>query len=188
MCRKYIPPNPKKIQRQMHYMFPKPILERDISPTDLAPMLGRSKDGSLSGNLGAFGIIGNWDGSGKATPLFNIRCETIIEKSTFKEAYAKRRCIIPAEGFYEEAKSRNDLHIFTRTDGQLLYFPGLWNWSADKQPQFAIVTMPPNETVAPYHNRMPMIIEDFEYWLDGADPLADIKTAPGHLITAHRVQ
>jgi putative SOS response-associated peptidase YedK len=92
---------------------------------------------------------------------------------------ANRRCVIPAEGFYEwrEEKGLKQPYFFAHKDGKPLMFAGLWDYSdvkGEEIPSFAILTDEPNALVAPYHDRMPVVLDDVEPWLDLDTPLNDI--------------
>jgi putative SOS response-associated peptidase YedK len=102
--------------------------------------------------------------------LINARAETVAEKPSFRSAFKRRRCIVPADGFYEwqvipGAKTKQPMYIH-RTDGQQLAFAGLWeqwqNPAAPDAPPLAtctIITTSANATLAPIHDRMPVILE-----------------------------
>jgi putative SOS response-associated peptidase YedK len=111
--------------------------------------------------------------------LINARAETVAEKPSFRSAFKKRRCIIPADGFYEwqalpgrKAKQPMYLH---RADGRQLAFAGLYeHWRDPAEPAApdietcTIITTAANALVAPIHDRMPVILEPgaWDAWLD----------------------
>lgn len=119
--------------------------------------------------------------------MINARSETAMEKGAFKQAFEKRRCIIPASGFFEwkdeypqedlfgEAKKGKPVKqplLFKPTSGSLFGFAGLWErWrSKDRESTvetFTILTGGPNTLMAPIHDRMPVIIQPrhFDLWL-----------------------
>ncbi len=106
--------------------------------------------------------------------LINARAETLAEKPAFKYSLTRRRCLIPADGFYEwrkEGNRRIPVYI-RRRDGGLFAFAGLWDeWqSPDGSPlrTCTIITTEPNALVATIHNRMPAILlpEQESQWLD----------------------
>lgn len=106
--------------------------------------------------------------------LINARAETLAEKPAFKYSLARRRCLIPADGFYEwrkEGNRRIPVYI-RRRDGGLFAFAGLWDeWqSPDGSPlrTCTIITTEPNALIAPIHHRMPAILkpEHETLWLD----------------------
>ena len=94
----------------------------------------------------------------------------------------------PAEGFYEwrEEHGKKQPYFFARKDGKPVMFAGIWDYSdvkGEAVPSFAILTDEPNELVAPYHDRMPVVLGDVEGWfnldttLDDVDPLGPERFA-----------
>ena len=117
-----------------------------------------------------------------AKPIINARAETLAQRPAFRGLLPRRRCLVPADGFYEwrrEGRFRTPMR-FTLRDGQPFAFAGLWDrWlQPDGTPlySFTIVTTNPNSVLEPVHNRMPVILlpEDEAGWLDPAttDPAA----------------
>ena len=96
----------------------------------------------------------------KGKLLINARAETALERPTFRESVQDRRCIIPARGFYEWNKSKEKF-IFERKDAPVLFMAGCYNWY-EGQERFVILTTDANSSVAPVHNRMPLILEPEE--------------------------
>ncbi len=122
-----------------------------------------------------WGLIPSWAKDMKfGARMINARAETVAEKPAFRAAFKRRRCLIPADGFYEWQKLGNKkqpMYIHAR-DGKLFALAGLWEtWhSADGSliESCTILTTTPNELMAPIHARMPVIIEpeDYGVWLD----------------------
>jgi len=119
---------------------------------------------------------------------FNARAETVAEKPMFRDAFKKRRCIIPASGYYEwqDTPSGKQPYYFTRRDGQVMTIAGLWsNWkdktTGEDLKSCTMVITEPNKFVADVHDRMPVILEarDFEQWErgDGKDASALMRPA-----------
>jgi putative SOS response-associated peptidase YedK len=108
--------------------------------------------------------------------MINARGETITEKPSFRSAFKERRCLIPANGFYEwkkEGKSKQP-YYFQQIDQQPFSFGGIWEeWSDQAAGETivscSIITSDSNSLVAPIHNRMPVIIPQQQYdeWLKG---------------------
>ncbi len=108
--------------------------------------------------------------------LINARSETAAQKPSFRSALASRRCIVPADGFYEwsgTGRGRRVPHLFRRRDGGLLAIAGLWEeWrdraSDERLLSCTLLTTEANAAVRPVHDRMPVLLEptDFESWLD----------------------
>ena len=119
--------------------------------------------------------------------MINARAESLLDKPAFKRSFERRRCIVPADGFYEweklDAKTKQPWFI-TRTDGKPMAFAGLWeSWRPTKGSDEAaperrqrderirsctIITGEPNELVARLHDRMPVMLpaEAWDAWLD----------------------
>ena len=93
----------------------------------------------------------------KGKLLINARAETALERPTFRESVQDRRCIIPARGFYEWNKSKEKF-TFERKETPVLFMAGCYNWYEDQE-RFVILTTDANPSVAPVHNRMPLILE-----------------------------
>jgi len=115
----------------------------------------------------------------------NAKAETLTTSGTWRVPFQRRRCIVPADGFYEWKKldkAQKQPYAFGMADGEPFAFAGLWDaWKEPKtSPQttdtwlqsFTIITTDPNELTATVHNRMPVILKPSEYdrWLSRADP------------------
>lgn len=122
-----------------------------------------------------WGLIPSWSRDMKSgSRMINARSETVAEKPSFRAAFKRRRCIIPADGFYEWQRTGNrkqPVYIHA-ADGRPFALAGLWEmWrgeAGDAVQTCTILTTTPNELMAPIHNRMPVILqpEDFDMWLD----------------------
>ena len=119
--------------------------------------------------------------------LINARSEGIADRSSFREAFRKRRCLVPADGFYEwrtEGKLKQP-YLIQRRDREPFAFAGLWErWVPKTQPpeppyidSFTIVTTEANALLKPLHERMPVILapEDYARWLDRGSSAAELK-------------
>lgn len=116
--------------------------------------------------------------------LINARAETLAEKPSFKRALKQKRCIIPADGFYEWPKKNgkktggNPLYIRLKGGG-LFGFAGLWEeWKSPENEiirSFTIITVEPNELVSQFHHRMAAILEpgDEQAWIDIDTPMEE---------------
>ena len=96
----------------------------------------------------------------KGKLLINARAETALERPTFRESVQDRRCIIPARGFYEWNKSKEKF-TFERKETPVLFMAGCYK-RYEGQERFVILTTDANSSVAPVHNRMPLILEPEE--------------------------
>src|SRR5207302_5526684 len=111
-------------------------------------------------------------------PLLNARTDS-LRRGSFKTMLANKRCVIPAEGFYEwrEEHGKKQPYFFARKDGKPIMFAGIWDYSdvkGDTVPSFAILTDEPNALVAPYHDRMPVVLQEAERWLAPDAALDDV--------------
>jgi putative SOS response-associated peptidase YedK len=135
------------------------------------------KEASRVLSLMRWGLIPLWekDMSGGARKI-NARSETAATQPAFRDALKSRRCIVPADGFYEWQKrgTAKQPYCFEVGDGELFAFAGLWerwkNPSGDWVKSFAILTTTPNAVTGAVHDRMPVILEraDYDLWLDPA--------------------
>ena len=115
-------------------------------------------------------------GAGANRPLFNARAETIRQLPTFRDAFAHRRCLVPANGFYEWRKDPSGSRVpvwFHRPDGAPVAFAGIWSTSPTPDgptDACAIITCAANELVANIHDRMPVILQPDQYdrWLSAS--------------------
>lgn len=172
----------------------------NIAPTQSVPVVVEG-DGARFLDEMKWGLIPSWSRDpGIGNKMINARAETLQEKPSFKVALSRRRCLVPADGFYEwktDVASRQPIHI-RRKDGDLFAFAGLWEeW---RQPDgtplrtCTIITTTPNEVMEPIHNRMPAILmpEDEERWLNVGENKAGnvmgmLRPYPADLLEAYRV-
>jgi putative SOS response-associated peptidase YedK len=112
--------------------------------------------------------------------MINARAETVAEKPSFRAAFRRRRCLIPADGFYEwkkEVGQKRKTPIYIRLNsGKPFALAGLWErWYSSDGSEIlscAIITTRPNEMMVNIHNRMPVILppESYDLWLDSGEP------------------
>jgi putative SOS response-associated peptidase YedK len=149
----------------------------NIAPTELAPVVRVNRQtGERRLSLLQWGLVPFWSKDPKiAYSTINARAETVAEKPAFREAYQRRRCLVPTSGFFEwredGTKAQQPYH-FTRADGRPLTLAGLWErWRKGDAPPletFTIIVGRPTPQVEQYHDRAPIILEpeDFDVWLD----------------------
>ena len=146
----------------------------NIAPTQQAPVVASDRHGTRMGMM-RWGLVPSWAKDlSIGSRMINARAETLRSKSAFKEAAAARRCLVPADGFYEWVKEGSGKvpHWIHDPSGALLSFAGLWErWNGSGQDpvhSFTIITVDPNDAVRPLHDRMPAIVPAGERatWLD----------------------
>lgn len=171
----------------------------NIAPTQHAPVLLREAHETVL-DMYRWGLIPSWaKDPAIGNRMINARAETIREKPAFRSAFERRRCLVPASGFYEwqQAGKSKVPHWIHPADGELLTLAGLWErWSPDDaEPvySYTILTTGANRFMQGLHERMPVIIapEEREQWLDpGAKPddlVPLLDPAPEGLLAAHPV-
>ncbi|HEY4753834.1 MAG TPA: SOS response-associated peptidase [Candidatus Limnocylindrales bacterium] len=147
----------------------------NVAPTDEASVVVE-RDRQRAIVRYRWGLIPPWVDDPKiASKTFNARAETLTTSPMFREAFKKRRCLVPVDGFYEwhrSGKDRVPLTIFD-PDGLPLALAGLWTGRQDPATgewnrTFTVITSRPNEFMAQIHNRMPVIIapDKWALWLD----------------------
>lgn len=148
----------------------------NIAPTQDVPIC-RLEDDERRLIDHRWGLIPFWSKDEKiAYRTINARAEGIEKKPAFRAAFKERRCLVPADGFYEWTGPKGDRQPYkiTMKCGEVFAMAGLWErWTPkDQEPvvSFTIVTCEPNELVGQLHNRMPVILkaEDYGAWLDGS--------------------
>ena len=102
----------------------------NAAPTQSLPIVRRGREGEMRLSEVRWGLVPHWSKTGPdgAKPLINARAETAAEKPTFRNALKRRRALVPADGFYEWAKTEagKQPYFITRTDGAPMVFAGLW--------------------------------------------------------------
>jgi putative SOS response-associated peptidase YedK len=148
----------------------------NIAPTQPIPIIRQSpKEPVREMSLIRWGLIPSWarDPSISAK-MINARSETAGTKPAFRDPLTSRRCLVPADGFYEwkRAGKAKQPYCFEVNDGELFAFAGLWDRWKDPSGQWvkscSILTTTPNAVTSAVHDRMPVILDraDYDLWLD----------------------
>ncbi len=155
----------------------------NIAPSQTVPAIRRSDGARELAGL-KWGLIPYWAKDPKiGNSLINAKAETIAEKPSFKQALAKRRCLIPADGFYEwrkRGKEPSQPIYVRRRDGGLFAFAGLWEaWKTPEGETLetcTIITVEPNEMISKIHHRMAAILrpDDEAAWIDPQSGIDDL--------------
>jgi putative SOS response-associated peptidase YedK len=181
MCGRYMMTSPVEALRRLLLVEERPNLppRYNIAPTQDVPIVRLRKDRSgRELTLARWGLIPYWAKDAKiGARQINARAESLATRPAFREAFARRRCLVPADGFYEWQKRGRTKQpwLIRAKDGSLLAFAGLWEHWRDPAggtvTSCTIVTGEPNPLVARLHDRMPVILapDHHEGWLCG-DP------------------
>jgi putative SOS response-associated peptidase YedK len=176
---------PAEVQAAFHLDEAPHIEPRfNVAPVQQVLAVRMSEQGETEPVFLRWGLIPSWAKDPKiAYTLLNARSETAAEKPSFRSAFKSRRCLIPADGFYEwqkVGKLKKPMRFILR-DERLFAFAGLWErWLSPEGPAIqtcTILTTSANEVVRPLHERMPVILEPAQYfpWLDPATSVAEVQ-------------
>jgi putative SOS response-associated peptidase YedK len=211
MCGRFVAAStPDEIARYFDAAVPDALLppNYNVAPTDDVYAV-TAAGGIRRVEAYHWGLVPSWaEGPKVGARMINARAETLATKGAFKAAFRRRRCIVPADGFYEwkrtgEARPRSRApkrpHFIHRPDGEPLALAGLWAvWrgptEGDRLRSATIVTTTANETIAGLHDRMPVILpaSAWDAWLDPADDDLDmlgklLVPAPASLVATYPV-
>lgn len=195
----------KELEKRFNSTFYSEDLERynplpnyNVAPTHMHPVITNLDQDHLQ--FYRWGLIPFWAKDKKVGyKMINARKETLLEKTTFKNAINKKRCIVPLDGFYEWKKTatgKQPYRIVT-TNTKIFCVAGLWErWSPNDGEDiysFTIITQAPNDLMAEIHNRMPAILSPDQErdWLDMSIPAAEaiemLAPYPDELMRAYPV-
>lgn len=180
----------------------------NISPESTQPVVRLDRDtGERVLALMKWGLIPYWSKTSKANfSSINARSDKLESSGAWREPWKHRRCLIPANFFYEwepltkeeEKKKVTKPWAVSLSDEGPFAFGGIWDYWRDKETgngfeSFSIITTDPNEVLEPFHNRCPLIIEpkDYERWLAPSEPshlpIDLVRTYPAEEMKAWRV-
>jgi putative SOS response-associated peptidase YedK len=153
----------------------------NVAPQSFQPVVRLSPEtGQRELFVMRWGLIPYWSKDGKASfSTINAKSETVATSPAFRDAWKQRRCLVPAEWFYEWQKvdeKTKQPYAIGLSDGGMFAFAGLWETWKDRATgqrlrTYTILTTDPNELMEPIHNRMPVILrrEDYSRWLAPAE-------------------
>ena len=189
MCGRFVAATPPSVLAETFQVAEVKLADEDtegnfnVAPTNDVLAVAVSKEGERQ--LGTFhwGLVPSWAKDvSVGNRMINLRADTVKDKPSFRKTLAKRRCIIPVDGFYEwknMGKGRKKQPFFIRSrSGDPLALAGLWEVWKDREEQDAewlksctIITTEPNDLLKPIHNRMPVVLppESWDRWLDPAN-------------------
>jgi putative SOS response-associated peptidase YedK len=189
MCGRYALYGPKSRTRAEAEYFP--ALDQfpgswNVAPTQMMPIT-RLHDEKIEQITARWGLIPHWAKDEKiGFKCINARAETVATSPSFRGAYKfGRRCLVPASGFFEwEARpDGKQPFYFTSPEGSLLACAGLWDkWKKPDGTEvlsYTIITTAPNDFVARFHDRMPVVLDERDYgrWLDGSEDPKELLKA-----------
>ena len=178
MCGRYVLNAPEDLSerfqlRQMSLHLPRSY---NVAPTDEMPVVVEPTEEEREALMMKWGLVPRWTKPGGKKPPtpFNARAESLSEKPMFRNLIKNRRCLVPANGFYEwnQVGGAKQPYYITLPDEPMFAFAGLYDEFADEDGEvlrsYTVITTEPNELMAELHNRMPVILhrDDEEEWLD----------------------
>ena len=146
------------------------VTRGDVRPTDMAVVLMGMKE--VRTEQMQWGFTQQY----QEGLLINARAETVLSKPSFRDSMRHCRCVIPAAGFYEWNKAKEQVS-FRMPQSKILYMAGIWQPTA-KEKQFTILTTSPNDSVSPVHDRMPLVLtsEEIIPWIQSFDAAEKLLT------------
>ena len=195
MCGRYAVITNAEALRALFRYFNNPDFppRHNIAPTQPVPIV-RMFEGRREFALVRWGLIPGWVKDPRSfSLLFNARGESVVEKPAFRNAMKRRRCLFPADGFYEwkqEGKTRRPYFVRQKGGGPMA-FAGLWeSWmgpNGEEMETAAIITTSASPSIRHIHERMPVIVspEAFDFWLD---PNVDAQMASSVIAPAPDAQ
>ena len=188
MCGRYSLSSPARLVRQTFGIDDPVELEPrwNVAPSQQAPVVRPAATGERRLDLLRWGLLAE-NAAAATGGQINARSETVETLPAFRDAFRQRRCLVPADGFYEWLRLEGRRHPFhiRRRDRGLLAFAGLWGRRQRRGESpvesFAVLTCPPSELVRPLHDRMPVILPPaaWESWLAAATAAADLRALLG---------
>jgi len=208
MCGRFVAATPPSVLAERFMVDEIVVDDRppswNVAPTADVYAVARSRRGRRRLGTLRWGLVPSWaDNPSGGARLINARAETVATNGVYRESFARRRCIVPADGFYEwqapaEPGDTKQPYFIRAVDGQALALAGLWDSWRDAEGRWlrtcTIVTTGANDVVAPLHDRMPVVLpeEAWAGWLDTSEldvrgARALLAPAPAGVLERHRV-
>jgi putative SOS response-associated peptidase YedK len=185
MCGRYVRKSAQELLAEWFELdlsvMPRFAPSYNVAPQSFQPVVRLSRDGGQrEAALLRWGLVPHWAKDARiGLKTINARAEEAAAKPAFREAFKKRRCLVPADAFYEWQLQSGKLRkpfAFALQSGEPYAFAGLWeSWQPHEGApfeSFTIMTTAPNSLMEPIHSRMPVIVapKDYEHWLDDSAP------------------
>lgn len=201
MCGRYsFAPNPKQLEAQMRDVI-RPLalkLSFNVAPTHQSYVIASDRPGVLQSM--EWGLVPHWSADGANNgKLINARAEGIQGKPSFRDSIRSKRCLVPADSFYEWRTGPGKVKIPYRislNSGALMFMAGIWDeWRAGNETKrtFSIITTTPNRDLETLHNRMPVLLiggQNQQAWLSTLSldsVLAMLHPASDGIFSVYRV-
>lgn len=208
MCGRYLLLSPAEAMRRLFGLVgPVPNFPArfNVAPTDIMPVVRRAGAGHLEMVMLRWGLVPSWASDlSIGARTINARRESVATKPAFRDSFQRRRCIVPADGYYEwkEIDGVRQAYVIRPPDGELFSFAGVWeSWVRPKEVSqgsprdigpageivetYSIITGPALPSVANTHDRMPVVLAPsaFDPWLAPDTPAAalDDLMNPDHV-------
>ncbi|SCL66032.1 Putative SOS response-associated peptidase YedK [Micromonospora citrea] len=161
--------------------------DHNVAPTDPVPLVRVSPEGHRALSLGRWGLVPAWSRSpAGAARMINARAETVATSRAYAGAFARRRCLVPADGWYEWVRSpdgRKQAYYMTPLDGSVLAFAGIWSvWEGPGGPLLtcSVLTTAALGELAEVHDRMPLLLPEGRWgaWLASTGEPAELLAPP----------
>ena len=187
MCGRFGLTRPDKLDLQRFGVSDVPAqVPRFNIPPSSDILVVRERKGVTEAEMIRWGLVPSWAKDPSiGNRMANVRSDTALEKTSFRAAMQKRRCLIPADVFFEwqdvPGQKRRKPHAVAMLEGEPFALGGLWEAWRPKDGEWlitcAILTTEPNELLEPIHDRMPVILKpaDYESWLNPATRMEDVR-------------
>jgi len=194
MCGRFTLTNPNAVAKRYGIKIMPELKPRyNISPGQIVPVITNADQKHFS--LAKWGLIPHWAKDEKiGYKMINARAETLLSKPAYRDPIRHKRCLIPADGFYEwqkQGKHKIPYRLVLKNNG-IFSFAGIYDLWQDNL-TFSIITLPANKLVSPIHDRMPAILtpDQEKVWLSDlpAEALTEtiLKPLPANLMSAYKI-
>ncbi|TDB73269.1 SOS response-associated peptidase [Micromonospora sp. KC723] len=157
--------------------------DHNVAPTDPVPLVRVDSDAGRVLSVGRWGLVPHWSRSAAgAARMINARAETVATSRAYADPFARRRCLVPADGWYEWVRRPDggkQPYYLTPQDGSVLAFAGIWSrW--ESLLTFSVLTTAAVGELAEVHDRMPLLVprQRWDDWLAPADDPAALLAPP----------
>ena len=157
------------------------VPDYNLAPTDPAAIVRVSASvGARVLAVARWGLVPAWSADGRGgARMINARAETVATSRAFAPSFERRRCLVPADGWYEWARTESGKqpYFMTRSDGAPLVFGGVWSTWGTQLLTFSVITLPAAGKLLQVHDRMPLVLspDRWQEWLTDANALGLLR-------------